>query len=86
MNKEIKSELGINEDGSSWYSDSGEDLGENGYRCCWMVMGGCSVDGFLEWKEVVCFFIIFLFFVMFYFFLNNYLIFGLSLWVSFYLI
>ncbi|KAG0584993.1 hypothetical protein KC19_3G249300 [Ceratodon purpureus] len=51
LNKEIKSESGVNEDGSSWYSDSGEDLGENGYRCRWTVMGGRSADGSSEWKE-----------------------------------
>lgn len=54
LNKEIKSESGVNEDGSSWYSDSGEDLGENGYRCRWTVMGGRCADGSSEWKEAVC--------------------------------
>ncbi|XP_024380955.1 protein EARLY STARVATION 1, chloroplastic isoform X1 [Physcomitrium patens] len=51
LNKEVKSESGVNEDGSSWYSESGVDLGENGYRCRWTVMGGRSADGSSEWKE-----------------------------------
>ncbi|KAM7514001.1 hypothetical protein LguiA_003584 [Lonicera macranthoides] len=46
------SESGINEDGSSWYQDSGEDLGKNGYRCRWTRMGGQSHDGSSEWKEM----------------------------------
>lgn len=86
MNKEIKSESGTNEDGSSWYSDSGEDLGENGYRCRWTVMGGRSADGSSEWKEAVRLSTTLLLLVMFYSSLNNYLIFGLSLWASFHLI
>ncbi|CAN4094069.1 unnamed protein product [Withania somnifera] len=44
-------ETGINEDGSTWYRESGEDLGDNGYRCRWTRMGGQSSDGALEWKE-----------------------------------
>lgn len=58
LNKEVKSESGVNEDGSSWYSESGVDLGENGYRCRWTVMGGRSADGSSEWKEAVCHLII----------------------------
>ncbi|XP_011657351.1 uncharacterized protein LOC101214256 isoform X1 [Cucumis sativus] len=45
------SESGTNEDGSTWYRESGEDLGENGYRCRWTRMGGQSHDGYSEWKE-----------------------------------
>eukprot|EP00850_Spirogloea_muscicola_P012163 SM000078S22022 [mRNA] locus=s78:52965:60875:+ [translate_table: standard] len=45
------SESGINEDGSTWYRESGEDFGENGYRCKWTVMGGRNADGSIEWKE-----------------------------------
>lgn len=44
-------ETGKNEDGSTWYRESGEDLGDNGYRCRWTRMGGQSNDGTLEWKE-----------------------------------
>jgi len=46
-------ESGINEDGSTWYRESGEELGENGYRCRWTMMGGHSQDGSSEWKETV---------------------------------
>lgn len=46
-------EAGINEDGSSWYREGGEELGENGYRCRWTRMGGQSEDGSSEWKETV---------------------------------
>lgn len=46
-------ESGINEDGSTWYRESGEDLGDNGYRCRWTRMGGQSSDGTLAWKETV---------------------------------
>lgn len=46
-------ESGINEDGSTWYRESGEDDGENGYRCRWTRMGGQSYDGTSEWKETV---------------------------------
>ena len=45
-------ESGINEDGSAWYRESGEDLGENGYRRRWTRMGGQSHDGSSEWKEM----------------------------------
>ncbi|XP_050213621.1 protein EARLY STARVATION 1, chloroplastic [Mercurialis annua] len=44
-------ESGTNEDSSTWYRESGEDLGENGYRCRWTTMGGRSHDGSSEWKE-----------------------------------
>lgn len=47
------SESGTNEDGSTWYRESGEDLGENGYRCRWTRMGGQSHDYSSEWKETV---------------------------------
>lgn len=46
-------EAGINEDGSTWYRESGDELGENGYRCRWTRMGGQSQDGTSEWKETV---------------------------------
>ncbi|KAL3022535.1 hypothetical protein AAZX31_04G017700 [Glycine max] len=46
-------ESGTNEDGSAWYRESGEELGENGYRCRWTRMGGQSHDGSSEWKETV---------------------------------
>lgn len=32
---ELINESGLNEDGSTWYRESGEDLGKNGYRCRW---------------------------------------------------
>ncbi|XP_057435143.1 protein EARLY STARVATION 1, chloroplastic [Lotus japonicus] len=44
-------ESGTNEDGSTWYRENGEELGENGYRCRWTRMGGQSHDGSSEWKE-----------------------------------
>ncbi|KAG5542540.1 hypothetical protein RHGRI_022173 [Rhododendron griersonianum] len=44
-------ESGTNEDGSTWYRESGEDLGGKGYRCRWTKMGGQSCDGSSEWKE-----------------------------------
>ena len=46
-------ESGTNEDGSTWFRESGKDLGENGYRCRWTRMGGKSHDGSSEWKETV---------------------------------
>ncbi|GLT94496.1 hypothetical protein SLE2022_122340 [Rubroshorea leprosula] len=45
-------ESGTNEDGSTWYRESGEDLDENGYRYRWTRMGGRSKDGSSEWKEM----------------------------------
>ncbi|CAN6290777.1 unnamed protein product [Urochloa humidicola] len=48
---EAVKESGTNEDGSTWYRESGEDLGENGFRCRWARMGGQSHDGSTEWKE-----------------------------------
>ncbi|KAJ4962486.1 hypothetical protein NE237_022425 [Protea cynaroides] len=50
VNEKI-SESGTNEDGSTWYRESGEELRENGYRCRWTRMGGQSHDGSSEWKE-----------------------------------
>ncbi|CAI5483683.1 unnamed protein product [Closterium sp. Yama58-4] len=44
-------ECGINEDGSTWYRESGEDMGDNGYRCRWTIMGGRHPNGASEWKE-----------------------------------
>ncbi|XP_015884176.1 protein EARLY STARVATION 1, chloroplastic [Ziziphus jujuba] len=44
-------ESGTNEDGSTWYRESGEDLGDNGYRCRWTRMGGRCHDGSSEWRE-----------------------------------
>ncbi|KAK9129275.1 hypothetical protein Sjap_009762 [Stephania japonica] len=44
-------ESGTNEDGSTWFRESGEELGENGYRCRWTRMGGQSSDASSEWKE-----------------------------------
>lgn len=49
-------ESGVNEDGSTWYRESGEDLGENGYRCRWAKMGGQNSDGSSKWKETVLIF------------------------------
>lgn len=46
-------ESGINEDGSTWFRESGQDLGENGYRCRWTRMGGRSHDASSEWAETV---------------------------------
>lgn len=46
-------ESGTNEDGSTWYRESGEDLGDNGYRCRWTRMGGRCHDGSSEWRETV---------------------------------
>ncbi|GAB2300441.1 Protein EARLY STARVATION 1, chloroplastic [Dionaea muscipula] len=51
MLNENVSESDTNEDGSTWYRESGEELGENGYRCRWTRMGGKSHDGSSEWKE-----------------------------------
>ncbi|CAN1163188.1 hypothetical protein LINPERPRIM_LOCUS32527 [Linum perenne] len=48
---EIVNESGTNEDGSTWYREGGEDLGEKGYRCRWTTMGGKSHDGSSQWKE-----------------------------------
>ncbi|KAL3840131.1 hypothetical protein ACJIZ3_024722 [Penstemon smallii] len=45
-------ESGTNEDGGTWYRESGEHLGENGYHCRWAKMGGQSRDGNSEWKEM----------------------------------
>jgi hypothetical protein len=53
FNNERINESGVNEDGTSWYRESGQDLGENGYRCRWTVMGGRNADGSTEWKEAV---------------------------------
>ncbi len=53
LNNESINESGVNKDGTSWYRESGQDLGENGYRCRWTVMGGRSADGSTEWKEAV---------------------------------
>lgn len=50
---ENDNESGTSEDGSTWYRESGEDLGSNGYRCRWSRMGGCSHDGSSEWRETV---------------------------------
>ncbi|KAK2446609.1 inactive purple acid phosphatase protein [Trifolium repens] len=50
LNENVK-ESGTNEDGSTWYRETGEELGENGYRCRWTRMGGQSHDGSSEWKE-----------------------------------
>ncbi|KAL0923474.1 hypothetical protein M5K25_007532 [Dendrobium thyrsiflorum] len=44
-------ESGINQDGSTWYQESGEERGDNGYKCRWNKMGGKSHDGSSEWKE-----------------------------------
>ncbi|KAI3962727.1 hypothetical protein MKW92_022633 [Papaver armeniacum] len=46
-------ESGTNEDGSTWFRESGEDinLDENGYRHRWTRMGGKSSDGSSQWKE-----------------------------------
>jgi hypothetical protein len=51
---EAVKESGTNEDGSTWYRESGEDRGENGYWCRWTRMGGKSHDGSTEWTETVC--------------------------------
>ncbi|XP_077220604.1 protein EARLY STARVATION 1, chloroplastic-like isoform X1 [Tasmannia lanceolata] len=48
---EMVNESGANEDGSTWHRESGEDLGDNGYRCRWARMGGQCHDGSSEWKE-----------------------------------
>ncbi|KAK3150401.1 hypothetical protein QOZ80_3AG0232700 [Eleusine coracana subsp. coracana] len=48
---EAVKESGTNEDGSTWFRESGEDRGENGYRCRWARMGGQSHDGSTEWTE-----------------------------------
>lgn len=49
--KENVSETGTNEDGSTWFRESGEDLGANGYRCRWTKMGGRSHDDSTQWEE-----------------------------------
>nr|XP_016504039.1 PREDICTED: uncharacterized protein LOC107822060 isoform X3 [Nicotiana tabacum]XP_033512362.1 uncharacterized protein LOC104097538 isoform X3 [Nicotiana tomentosiformis] len=51
LQNENVNESGTNEDGSTWYRKSGEDIGDNGYRCRWTRMGGQSHDGTSEWKE-----------------------------------
>uniref|UniRef100_A0A0E0CUR5 Uncharacterized protein n=1 Tax=Oryza meridionalis TaxID=40149 RepID=A0A0E0CUR5_9ORYZ len=48
---EAVKESGTNEDGSTWYRESGDNRGDNGYRCRWARMGGQSHDGTTEWKE-----------------------------------
>ncbi|PIA46887.1 hypothetical protein AQUCO_01500435v1 [Aquilegia coerulea] len=64
MSNGYSDESGTNEDGSTWYRESGEDHGENGYRCRWTRMGGQSGveksgknaegDSWWEtWKEVL---------------------------------
>ncbi|CAM8878309.1 unnamed protein product [Rhodiola kirilowii] len=50
LNEPVK-ESGTNEDGSTWYRESREDIGENGYRCRRRRMGGRNHDGTSEWKE-----------------------------------
>ncbi|KAL2623789.1 hypothetical protein R1flu_008034 [Riccia fluitans] len=51
LKNEKTRESGVNEDDSTWYRENGEDLGHNGYRCRWTVMGGKNADGTSEWKE-----------------------------------
>ncbi|KAF8406694.1 hypothetical protein HHK36_008785 [Tetracentron sinense] len=51
LNENIN-ESGINEDGSTWYRESGVDLRENGYRCLWTKMGGQCHDGSSVWEEM----------------------------------
>ncbi|KAF3446882.1 hypothetical protein FNV43_RR12062 [Rhamnella rubrinervis] len=51
LSNENVNESGTNEDGSTWYRESGDDLGDNGYRCRWTRMGGRSNDGSSEWRE-----------------------------------
>ncbi|EFJ21173.1 hypothetical protein SELMODRAFT_107335 [Selaginella moellendorffii] len=51
ISSEVSNDSGTNEDGSTWFRECGEDLGENGYRCRYTVMGGRSSDGSTEWKE-----------------------------------
>lgn len=60
------SESGQNEDGTTWYRESGEELGEEGFRCRWAKMGGKSHDGKSEWNETVSFFIFYFFLCMLY--------------------
>ncbi|KAG6783594.1 hypothetical protein POTOM_009251 [Populus tomentosa] len=50
LNEKVN-ESGTNEDGSTWFRKSGEDLGENGYRCRWKKMGGRSRDTSSQWEE-----------------------------------
>ncbi|XP_050366652.1 uncharacterized protein LOC126785105 [Argentina anserina] len=50
LNEHVK-ESGTNEDGSTWYRESGEELGDTGYRCRWTRMGGASQDNTSEWRE-----------------------------------
>lgn len=52
LNEHVK-ESGTNEDGSTWYRESGEELGDTGYRCRWTRMGGASHDSSSEWREEV---------------------------------
>ncbi|KAJ7563586.1 hypothetical protein O6H91_03G116000 [Diphasiastrum complanatum] len=51
LNNGKTNESGVNEDGSTWYRENGVDIGDNGYRCRWTVMGGQSADSSIEWKE-----------------------------------
>ncbi|XP_043709508.1 uncharacterized protein LOC122658560 isoform X2 [Telopea speciosissima] len=48
---ENNNESGTDEDGTTWYRESREDLRENGFRCRWTTMGGQSHDDSSEWKE-----------------------------------
>ncbi|KAM5565279.1 protein EARLY STARVATION 1, chloroplastic [Rosa sericea] len=50
LNEHVK-ESGTNEDASTWYRESGEELGDTGYRCRWTRMGGASHDSSSEWRE-----------------------------------
>ncbi|XP_042506678.1 uncharacterized protein LOC122083073 isoform X2 [Macadamia integrifolia] len=50
LNENIN-ESGIDEDGTTWYQESGEDLRENGFRCRWTTMGSQTHDDSSEWKE-----------------------------------
>ncbi|KAF6157782.1 hypothetical protein GIB67_038250 [Kingdonia uniflora] len=51
MLNESIDESGTNEDGSTWFRESGEELKDNGYRCRWTRMGGECRDRSSKWKE-----------------------------------
>eukprot|EP00958_Prasinococcus_capsulatus_P002458 scaffold209_cov396-Prasinococcus_capsulatus_cf.AAC.19 len=42
---------GKDEQGNTWWSETGIDRGDKGYRCRWTVMGGASSDDSASWRE-----------------------------------
>ncbi|XP_040374541.1 uncharacterized protein LOC121052759 [Rosa chinensis] len=50
LNEHVK-ESNTKEDGSTWYRESGEKLGNTEYRFRWTRMGGASHDSSSEWSQ-----------------------------------